>query len=173
MKCSITAARVIKAHPCRPSKDIRALFKQLGVSKLTPKQMAAHKEEVWVGGWYVGTLVNRIWAMLYAAGLKKATLYTFLKKRLLISMEGWDWRSSSDTTALLRRKKKPTKAEVDAFITLVRSLPSAYGSSYVIDFLISWSTGKEANRNLFYNIATLYNIGENHRKLVRLCTAQQ
>ena len=96
MKCKATVNSIMKAYPCYNRTQVESLFRKLGVEVITPKM---------AGDLKLGSMIcmvkgpegcecevctkkrvtpqDRIWALLYAFGLKKQTILKFVSSELL------------------------------------------------------------------------------------------
>ena len=86
MKCKATVNSIMKAYPCYNRTQVESLFRKLGVEVITPKMAGdlklGSKIRMEKGPERV-TPQDRMWALLYAFGLKKQTILKFVSSELL------------------------------------------------------------------------------------------
>ena len=86
MKCKATVNSIMKAYPCYNRTQVESLFRKLGVEVITPKMAGDLKLGsmiCMVKGPERVTPQDRMWALLYAFGLKKQTILKFVSSELL------------------------------------------------------------------------------------------
>jgi hypothetical protein len=96
MKCKATVNSIRKAYPCYNQAQVESLFRKLGIEVITPKMAGdlrlGSKTTMDKGpegcqcGICVGKRVipqDRMWALIYAFGLKKQTILKFVSSELL------------------------------------------------------------------------------------------
>jgi hypothetical protein len=178
MKCKATVNSIMKAYPCYNRTQVESLFHKLGVEVITPKMAGDLKlgSKICMEKGPEGcqcevctkkrvTPQDRIWALLYAFGLKEQTILKFVSSELLkVVQKKW-----KDAPKSLFQYLKTGKSNKDDVLTDM-DIGTSYGFRSEVGDYVRFGYTRA------YRILICYTHPRQKKcikQLVKLCEAQK
>jgi len=182
MKCKATVNSIMKAYPCYTQAQVESLFRKLGVKVITPKMAGDLKlgSKITMDKGPEGCqceicttkrviLQDRMWALIYAFGLKKQTILKFVSAELLkVVKKRW-----ADAPKSLLQYLKTGKGDKDKILEDIQYTVTVQRfHEEVIDYVrLGWCRAYHILR--FTAHISITRQRECLRQLVKLCEAQK